>query len=108
LEKGPFVGSSALAKVRAEGGPARKLVGLEIIERGIARDGYGVFDDQGRQIGYVTSGSPAPFLKKNIALAYLPPSHAAIDSEVFVQVRSNMVRAKVVPLPFYRRSKKQR
>jgi aminomethyltransferase len=61
----------------------------------------------GKQIGYVTSGSPAPFLKKNIALAYVPPVHTAIDSEVFVQIRGNMVRAKVVPLPFYRRPKKQ-
>jgi aminomethyltransferase len=107
LEKGPFVGSEALAEVKAAGGATRKLVGLEVVERGIARDGYGVFDESGKQIGYVTSGSPAPFLKKNIALAYVPPANAAIGSEVMVQVRSAMVRAKVVPLPFYRRPKKQ-
>jgi len=105
-EKGPFVGSEALAKIKSEGGPKRKLVGLEVIERGIARDSYGVFDGEGKQIGYVTSGSPAPFLKKNIALAYVPLDYAAIDSEVIVQCRSNPVRAKVVPLPFYRRPKK--
>jgi aminomethyltransferase len=107
LEKGPFVGSDALAKIKAEGGAKQKLVGLEVIERGIARDGYGVFDGDGKQIGYVTSGSPAPFLKKNIAMAYVPLDYAAIDSEVIVQCRSNPVRAKVVPLPFYRRPKKQ-
>ncbi len=107
LEKGAFVGSEALEKIKAEGGPKRKLVGLEVVERGIARDGYGVFDGEGKQIGYVTSGSPAPFLKKNIALAYVPLDHAAVGSEVVVQCRSNPVRAKVVPLPFYRRLKKQ-
>jgi aminomethyltransferase len=103
---GPFVGSDALTKIKADGGVPRKLVGLEIIERGIARDGYGVFDLDGKQIGYVTSGSPAPFLKKNIALAYVPLDHSAVDSEVVVQCRSNPVRAKVVPIPFYRRPKK--
>jgi aminomethyltransferase len=107
LEKGPFVGSEALEKIKAAGGPQRKLVGLEIVERGIARDGYGVFDGAGKQIGYVTSGSPAPFLKKNIALAYLPLDAGSVGAEVFVQVRSNMVRAQVVPIPFYRRPKKQ-
>ena len=64
-------------------------------------------DTVGKQIGYVTSGSPAPFLKKNIALAYLPLEYGTIDSEVIVQCRSNPVRAKVVRLPFYRRPKKQ-
>jgi aminomethyltransferase len=107
LEKGPFVGSEALEKIKAAGGPQRKLVGLEIVERGIARDGYGVFDGAGKQLGYVTSGSPAPFLKKNIALAYLPLDAGSVGAEVFVQVRSNMVRAQVVPIPFYRRPKKQ-
>jgi aminomethyltransferase len=107
LEKGFFVGSEALTKIKAEGGPKRKLVGLEVIERGIARDSYGVFNSDGKQIGYITSGSPAPFLKKNIALAYVSLEYAAIDSEVIVQCRSNPVRAKVVSLPFYRRPKKQ-
>ncbi len=107
LDKGPFVGSEALAEVKAAGGPTRKLVGLEVIERGIARDGYGVFDHDGNQVGYVTSGSPAPFLKKNIAMAYVPPTHTALGTEVVVQCRSTPVRAKVVSLPFYKRPKKQ-
>ncbi len=107
LEKGPFVGSEALAKIKAEGGSKRKLVGLEVIERGIARDGYGVFDTGGKQIGEVTSGSPSPFLKKNIALAYVPLDHSALGTEVVVQCRSNPVRAKVVPLPFYKKPRKQ-
>src|SRR5271170_2394031 len=71
MEKPDFIGRSVLEKAKAAG-VKRTLVGLEMVERGIARDGYKVFDDGGREIGYVTSGSPAPFLKKNIALAYLP------------------------------------
>ena len=77
LEKGPFLGSEALKKIQAEGGPSRKLIGLEMIDRGIARDDYAVFDEAGKRIGAVTSGSPAPFLKKNIALAYVPSEYAA-------------------------------
>ncbi len=106
LDKGPFVGSEALHKVRAVGGPERKLAGLEVIERGIARDGYRVFDLSGNPIGAVTSGSPAPFLKKNIALAYVPRAFAESGTEVAVEIRGNPVKAKVVPIPFYRRPKK--
>jgi aminomethyltransferase len=106
LEKGPFVGSEALEKIRLAGGPKRKLVGLEVIERGIARDGYPVFSVDGVEIGAVTSGSPAPFLKKNIALAYVPIEFTAIDTEVLVQVRANKVRSRVVATPFYKRAKK--
>ena len=106
LDKGDFVGAEALRAVESEGGPKRKLVGLEMLERGIARDGYAVLDAAGVKIGYVTSGSPAPFLKKNIALAYVPMGMAAVDGEVGVEIRGNAVRAKIVPTPFYRRPKK--
>jgi aminomethyltransferase len=77
-----------------------------MVERGIARDGYRVLDEAGTEIGYVTSGSPAPFLKKNIALAYVPPSHAALGATVKVEVRGQGVKAQVVPTPFYKRPKK--
>ncbi|MFT4113223.1 glycine cleavage system aminomethyltransferase GcvT [Silvibacterium sp.] len=107
LEKGPFVGSEALEKITADGGPQRKLVGLEMIERGIARDGYPVLDANGVKIGEVTSGSPSPFLKKNIALAYVPVEVAQVDGEVAVEIRGNAVKARIVPTPFYRRPKKQ-
>ena len=106
LEKGEFLGSDALQGVLDAGGPARKLVGLEVVERGIARDGYRVMDLSGKEIGYVTSGSPAPFLKKNIALAYVPRSLAELGTEVAVEIRNNPVKAKVVPIPFYRKPKK--
>ncbi len=106
LEKGPFIGSEALRSIQSAGGPSRKLVGLEVIERGIARDGYPVLDLNGKKIGVVTSGSPAPFLKKNIALAYVPSEMAVIDGEVAVEIRGNAVKARIVPTPFYRRPKK--
>ena len=87
-------------------GLKRTLVGLEMVERGIARDGYKVLDEGGREIGYVTSGSPAPFLKKNIALAYVPPEFAEVGSTVKVEIRGQGVKAQVVPTPFYKRPKK--
>ncbi|HET7840990.1 MAG TPA: glycine cleavage T C-terminal barrel domain-containing protein [Terriglobia bacterium] len=105
MEKPDFIGRPALEKAKAEG-LKRTLVGLEMIERGIARDDYKVLDDSGKEIGYVTSGSPAPFLKKNIALAYVPPSHAAVGAGVKVQIRGQGVGARVVPTPFYKRPKK--
>jgi len=105
MEKPEFVGRSALEKVET-GGVKRTLVGLEMMERGIARDGYRVLDDGGREIGYVTSGSPAPFLKKNIALAYVPPQFAPLGTAVKVEIRGQGVAAQVVPTPFYKRPKK--
>jgi len=107
MDKGSeFVGMAALAEVQAAGGPKRKLVGLEMVERGIGRDGYKVCSLAGEQIGEITSGSPAPFLKKNIALAYVPVESSAVDTEVAVEIRGGLVKAKVVPLPFYKKPKK--
>ena len=103
LGKGDFVGAQALLQ---SGTPKRKLVGLEMIGRGIARDGYKVCRADGEAIGFVTSGSPSPYLKKNIALAYVPVELTAVGSEVAVEVRGNLVEARVVPTPFYRRAKK--
>jgi aminomethyltransferase len=103
LGKSDFLGSQALL---AAGPPKRKLVGLEMMERGIARDGYKVSNLAGEPIGYVTSGSPSPYLKKNIALAYVPMDFVAPGTELAVEIRGNLVKAKVVPTPFYRRAKK--
>src|ERR1017187_10935806 len=105
MEKPEFIGRAALEKARTEG-VSRTLVGLEMTERGIARDGYKVLDEGGREIGYVTSGSPAPFLKKNIALAYVPPEFAPTGTPVKVEIRGQGVGAQVVPTPFYKRPKK--
>jgi aminomethyltransferase len=105
LDKPEFLGREALVAAK-ERPLSRKLVGLEMTERGIARDGYRVLDAEGKAIGVVTSGSPAPFLKKNIALAYVPPANAEIGSAVAVEVRGQPVKAQVVPVPFYKRAKK--
>jgi aminomethyltransferase len=105
MEKPEFIGRAALERAKSEG-LKRTLVGFEMIERGIARDGYKVLDEAGKEIGYVTSGSPAPFLKKNIALAYVPPSHAQTGAGVKVEIRGQGVGAQVVPTPFYKRPKK--
>jgi len=107
MEKPEFVGRAALEQART-GGVKRTLVGLEMVERGIARDGYKVLngDGSGREIGYVTSGSPAPFLKKNIALAYMPLHFASAGTAVKVEIRGQGVGAQVVPTPFYKRPKK--
>ena len=105
MEKMDFIGRGALEEAKAEG-VRRTLVGLEMVERGIARDGYKVLDDSGQKIGYVTSGSYAPFLKKNIALAYVPPAASEIGRELKVEIRGHGVKARVVPTPFYKRPKK--
>jgi aminomethyltransferase len=102
MEKREFIGREALEKAKAAG-LKRTLVGLEMVERGIARDGYKVLDAGGREIGYVTSGSYAPFLKKNIALAYVPPEFGEIGRTVQVEIRGHGVKALVVPTPFYKR-----
>jgi aminomethyltransferase len=105
MEKPEFIGREALEKSKLQG-VKRTLVGLEMVDRGIARDGYKVWDGNGREIGYVTSGSPAPFLKKNIALAYVPLEFSGIGSTVNVEIRGAGVGAQVVPTPFYKRPKR--
>jgi aminomethyltransferase len=105
MEKPEFIGRESLARAKASA-ITRTLVGLEMIGRGIARDGYKVLDLAGKEIGYVTSGSYAPFLKKNVALAYVPPESGAVGSELQVEIRAQGVRAKIVPTPFYKKPKK--
>jgi aminomethyltransferase len=105
MEKGDFIGRAALERAKSAG-LSRTLVGLEMIERGIARDGYCCCNEEGETIGVVTSGSPSPTLGKNIALAYVPPAMSAIGTPVFVEIRSLKAKAQVVPTPFYKRARK--
>ena len=106
LDKGEFIGRRSLQQIQSDGGPTRKVIGLEMVERGIARDGYSVLSLNGEQIGTITSGSPSPFLKTNIACALVPASVAKSGEDVLVQVRPNQTaRAKQVPVPFYKRPK---
>ncbi|MGH9591240.1 MAG: aminomethyltransferase family protein, partial [Terracidiphilus sp.] len=106
LDKGDFIGRDALLAVQSAGGPARRIVGLEMVERGIARDGYPVLSLDGEPIGCVTSGSPAPFLKTSIAMALVPVAVAARATDVLIDVRGSRVKARQTPLPFYSRAKK--
>lgn len=103
LQKGEFIGREALAVLK-EKGLERKLVGFEMIDRGIARDGFDVYVDENK-IGIVTSASPAPYLKKNIGLAFLPPEFANIGQEIKIDVRGKLLTAAVIETPFYRRKK---
>jgi aminomethyltransferase len=105
MEKGDFVGRAGLEKAKAAG-LRRTLVGLEMIDRGIARDGYCCCDDAGNAIVVVTSGSPSPTLGKNIALAYVPPSYSAVGTNLYVEIRGQKCKARVVATPFYKRAKK--
>ena len=106
LDKGEFIGRQALLDIQSSGGPARKLIALEMVDRGIARDGYSVLSLSGDPIGTITSGSPAPFLKTNIALALVPSAVAQSGEDVLVQIRTTQTaRAKQVPAPFYKRPK---
>lgn len=105
MEKGDFIGRSALERAKVAG-VTRTLVGLEMIERGIARDGYCCCNEVGEQIGVVTSGSPSPTLGKNIALAYVPPAFSAIGTVLLVEIRGQKYKAQVVATPFYKRPKK--
>ncbi len=103
--KGDFIGRNSLLKQMQEG-LRKKLVGFEMSDRGIARDGYSVLID-GKVVGHVTSGSPAPFLKKNIGLAYVPPQVAEVGREIQVEIRGKTALARTVPLPFYKRDKRK-
>lgn len=103
LNKGDFIGREHLVKLKEEG-LKRKLVGFEMTDRGIARDGYDVYIND-EKVGVVTSGSPAPFLKKNIGLAFVPVEFAKTGQEITIDVRGRKLAAVVVPTPFYKREK---
>src|SRR6266403_257335 len=104
MGKGDFIGRAALERAKAAG-LKRALVGIEMIERGIARDEYCCCNEAGEAIGVVTSGSPSPTLGKNIALAYVPPSYSALGTVLYVEIRGQKCKARVVPTPFYKRPK---
>lgn len=102
-KKEDFIGREALARQKTEG-IRKKLCGFEMKEPGIARDGYDVFIDN-EMVGNVTSGSPAPYLKKNIGLAFLPIEFANIGQKIRIDVRGKRLEAEVVPTPFYKRQR---
>ncbi len=101
LDKGDFIGRDALI---AKGEPARTRIGLEILDRGIARGGKPVFLGE-KQVGFITSGTMAPCLKKSIAMAIVDIAAASEDTALTVEIRGKRLCAKAVKLPFYKRSK---
>ncbi len=103
IDKGDFIGRDALARVKANG-PARKLVGFEMVGRGIARHGYALHDANGAKVGVCTSGSPSPTTGKNIGLGYLPATMSAVGTSIMVDCRGRLIEAKVVKTPFYKRA----
>ncbi len=104
MNKGDFVGRAALEAIKAA--PlARKLVGFEMIGRGIARHGYPLRDEGGAEIGLCTSGGPCPTVGKNLGLGYLPATKSDVGTRFFVDCRGKNIEAVVVPTPFYKRAK---
>jgi aminomethyltransferase len=99
--KDTFLGAEVLRRQKAEG-VQRKIVGFEMLDRGIARQGHDVYVD-GTKAGTVTSGTQTPFLKKAIGMTYLPVAHTSAGTEFEVDIRGRRARAAVVPMPFYRR-----
>ncbi|ADY53919.1 glycine cleavage system T protein [Pseudopedobacter saltans DSM 12145] len=96
-----FVNSESL-KVRKEQGVERKLVGFEMVERGIPRHGYEIVDEHDQTIGVVTSGTQSPSLQKAIGLGYVSKAFAKADSDIYIKIRDKKIKAKVVKTPFYK------
>lgn len=105
LDKGPFIGRDALLQQQQNGVP-RKLVGIEMVERGIPRTHYPVWSGQ-QQIGAVTTGTQSPTLKKNVGLALVATQYSALGTELDVEIRGKRVKAVVVSTPFYKRQTKR-
>jgi aminomethyltransferase len=97
-----FTNSEAL-KLQKENGVSRKLVGFELIERGIPRHDYIIVDDNSNEIGIVTSGTMAPTVGKGIGMGYVSTEFSSVDSTIYIQIRNNKVAAKVVKMPFYKK-----
>jgi aminomethyltransferase len=96
-----FVNSEELKRQKEEG-VTRKLVGFELVDRGIPRQHYKIVDANGNEIGEVTSGTMAPSLGKAIGMGYVTKEHASVDSDIYIEIRNKNIKAKVVKMPFYK------
>src|SRR5215467_14340497 len=103
LNKDEFIGHDALLKVK-EQGIKRKLIGIEMVERGVCRGGYAIYEDD-QQIGVLTSGAPSPTLNKNIGMGYVETPYAIVGKPVYIDIRGKRTAAQIVALPFYKRQK---
>ncbi len=104
FDSGEFIGREPLLKIK-EQGPQRLLIGVELLERGIPRAGYPLYANE-QQIGSLTSGAPGPTVQKNIGMGYVDAAHATVDSPIEVDIRGKRIAARMVALPFYKRSKR--
>ncbi|MGC8997867.1 MAG: glycine cleavage system aminomethyltransferase GcvT [Candidatus Bathyarchaeia archaeon] len=100
FQKDNFIGKNALLRQKEEG-VKRRRVGLQMIEHGIPRQGYKIYNEKGEIIGQVTSGTFSPLLKCGIAMAYIQTQQAQEGNIVNIEIREKMVKAKIVPFPFY-------
>jgi len=101
FNSGMFIGRDALLEVK-EQGPKRLLVGIELLDRGVPRSGYTLYE-QDQQIGSLTSGAPGPTVHKNIGMGYVEATHATTGRQVQVEIRGKRIAAQIVALPFYKR-----
>ena len=102
LDKPALLGGDALRAVKRDG-VTRKLVGFEMVERGIARHGYPILDAAGTAVGEVTSGAPSLSLGKNVGLGYVPAALSRVGTRLAIEIRGQRIAAEVVPTPFYKR-----
>ncbi|MCE5169884.1 glycine cleavage system aminomethyltransferase GcvT [Paenibacillus profundus] len=102
LDKGDFIGREALASQKADG-PRRKLVGIEMIDKGIPRSHYPVLINE-NPVGEVTTGTQSPTLKRNLGLALIDAAYSELDTEVMVEIRGKQLKARVIKAPFYKRA----
>jgi aminomethyltransferase len=101
FDRGIFIGRDALLKVK-EQGPQRLLVGIELLDRGVPRSGYALYQ-QDQRIGGLTSGAPGPTIHKNIGMGYVEAAHAIVGHQLQVDIRGKRIPAQIVALPFYKR-----
>jgi aminomethyltransferase len=102
-DKGNFIGRDVLLQVK-ENGPQKLLIGVELLERGVPRGGYNIYDNE-QQIGTITSGAPGLTVHKNIGMGYVEAAHATVGNLVQIDIRGKRVAAQIVALPFYKRKK---
>ena len=102
LDKDDFIGKDSLVKVKAEG-LSKRLVGLKVLGRGVARQGYPILNAEDQEVGYVTSGTLSPTLKQSMGLGFVPPALAKPGTQLQILVRQRKLNAEVVKTPFYKR-----
>ena len=102
FDKGNFIGRDALLKVK-EQGLRRKLIGIELLERGVPRGGYAIYEND-QPIGVLTSGAPGPSVHKQIGMGYVDAAHAEVGKNVQIDIRGRRTTAQIVALPFYKRN----